>query len=124
MTPDLRAAIAAVCISDTCGSAVYSLYDHDAGSRLNVEAQVGGGRAVSCDRDSGHSFGGDLPELWYAPAEAWVHLGARGGGVYEGHDRTADTAFAVRVSGAVAQLYDHDRQAWSAYTADLIAAAF
>jgi hypothetical protein len=124
MSPDLCAAVAAICISDTCRSTVRSVYDHDAGARRNLEAQVGGGRAVACDRDSGDSFGGDLPELWYSPTQAWVHLGAAGGGAYDGHDRNAGTAFAVRVSGAVAQVFDHERQAWSAYTAELLAAAF
>lgn len=124
MTPDLRAAIAAICISDSCRCAVAALYDHDRRAALELGAEAGSGRALSYDRDSGESLGGDLPELWHAQTQAWVHLAGSGAGEYQGHDRGGDAAFVVRVSGAVAQLFDHERQAWSAYTARLVATAF
>jgi hypothetical protein len=124
VTPDLRAAIAAICISDSCRAAVSSVYDHAREVDLELGAEVRRARAVAYDRASGQSLGGDLPELWHAETQAWVHLAATGAGAYQGHDRGGATGFAVKVTGAVAQLFDHESQAWSAYTGRLVADAF
>jgi len=124
VSPELRAAIAAICIADTSCAPVAAVHDHAAGVRRATEAEVAGVRAVCCDRTSGDTLGGDLPELWHTASAAWVHVRATGGGVYEGYDRGGDAAFAVHVEGAVAQLFEHKRQAWSAYTGELAAAAF
>jgi hypothetical protein len=124
MTPELRAAIAAACIADSSGSPVSSVHDHDAGLWRGLEAEAVGGRVACCDRVTGETLGGDLPELWHAATQAWVHVEAKGPGAYEGHDRGSGADFAVRVSGVVAHLFEHGRQAWSAYTAQLPAGAF
>lgn len=124
MTPDLRAAIAAICISDSCRAPVSSVYDHARGIDLELGAEVRRPRAVAYDRASGQSLGGDLPELWHGETQAWVHLATTAAGAYQGHDRGAGTAFAVRITGAVAQLFDHQSEAWSAYTGRLVAGAF
>jgi hypothetical protein len=124
MSPELRAAIAAICIADTSGAPVAAVHDHEAGVRRATEAEVVGVRAICCDRESGDTLGGDLPELWHTASAAWVHVGAKGGGAYEGYDRGDEAAFAVQVSGAVAHLFEHERQAWSAYTGELSAGAF
>ncbi|HMC92936.1 MAG TPA: hypothetical protein VKI45_10785 [Allosphingosinicella sp.] len=124
VTPDLRAAIAAICISDSCRVAVSSVYDHARGMDIALGAEVRERRALAYDRASGQSLGGDLPELWHGETQAWVHLAATGAGAYQGHDRGSDVAFAVNVTGAVAQLFDHQSQAWTAYTGRLVAEAF
>ena len=124
MSPELRAAIAAICIADTSGASVAAVYDHEGGVRRATEAEVAGVRAVCCDRASGDTLGGDLPELWHTASAAWVHVGGTGGGAYEGYDRGGEAAFAVQVAGPVAHLFEHARQAWSAYTGELSAAAF
>lgn len=124
MTPELRAALAAICIADTAGAPVASVYDHAGGVKRRLEAEVASGRVACCDRESGDTVGGDLPELWHAASQAWVHVAAQGGGVYQGQDRGSGDDFAVHVTGLGAQLFEHRRQAWSAYTGQLASAGF
>jgi len=124
MSPELRAAIAAICIADTAGVPVAAVHDHAAGVRRATEAEVAGVRAVCCDRASGDTLGGDLPELWHTASQAWVHVEAKGGGVYEGYDRARAAAFAVHVAAAVAQLFEHETRSWTAYTGELSVRAF
>jgi hypothetical protein len=124
MTPELRAAIAAICIADSNGAPVAAVHDHEAGVRRATEAEVVGVRAICCDRSSGDTLGGDLPELWHPASAAWVHVGAKGGGGYDGYDRGGEAAFVVEVSGLVAHLFDHPSRTWRAYTGQLLAAAF
>lgn len=124
MTPEVRAAIAAVCIADQARSAVVSIYDHEAGAHVALEAQVSGGRVAGWDAARGSGFGGDLPDLWHQGAEAWFHLAAKGAGEYDGYDREAEASFAVRVAGAVAYVWDYGERSWRSYTARLLAGAF
>jgi hypothetical protein len=124
MTPELRAAIAAVCIADTRGGPVSAIYDHEAGAWRGFEVEAVAGRVACCDRKTGETLGGDLPELWHAASDAWIHVEAKGEGAYEGHDRGSSADFAVRVSGIVAHFFEHERPAWEAYTAQLPAGAF
>lgn len=124
MTPELRAAIAAICIADRAGAPVAAVYDHEAAAGRAMEAEVVGVRAVCCDRASGETLGGDLPELWHAASGAWVHVGRRDAGGYDGYDRTDGSAFAVEVAGLVAQVFDHASGTWRAYTGQLSTGAF
>src|SRR5438309_10749552 len=86
VTPDLRAAIAAICISDSCRVAVSSVYDHARGMDIALGAGGRGRRALAYDRASGQSLGGDRAELWGGETRGWVQVAATGAGACRGRD--------------------------------------
>lgn len=116
MNAEVRASAAAIAISQTRGSAVSGLYDHQAKEWLPLSAAVNGVAAI-CQLSRTCCLRGDLPELHHSCDHAFVHLARRTGDVYEGYDRASATAFEVRVQGPEASVYDHGAAQWFSYSA-------
>jgi hypothetical protein len=117
MLPRIRAAVAAAAISHGSGRQVAALYDHGSGEHFDLKAEARGDQIACFDQEEGTRLAGQLPELLHSGDGRYLHLSPKGGGEYEGYDHGREAAFAVRVEGLVAQLYDYEAQAWFSYTA-------
>ena len=113
----VRASIAATVIAHCTGRQVASIYDHEAKEQRGLQAHALGARVACYDGTRSLQLGGELPNLLWSPEQTAVYLERTDAGEYRGFDHGSETHFNVRPEGLSAQLYDHGKGRWFAYSA-------
>ena len=115
MSPHTRAMVAAAAHAFIFGKGVAGVRDHETGRDLRIAAETRGDRLQGFDGDRSAKFGGTLPEMYDAGADAFVSLEIDGM-TAQGYDRHSSSHYSLTATDEVVQLYDHAAGAWFAFS--------
>lgn len=116
MKNNVRAAVAAIAISQSNGRSVSSVYDYSTSGYRNIDVKIVDGRVSAYDYSSSCHIDGNLPSLYHYGESCHLDLQPRGGGKFGGYDYGASCHFEVTVRGNTADVYDYGASSYFSYS--------
>lgn len=115
MSPHTRAMVAAAAHAFIFEKRVAGIHDHETGRDLRIAAETRGDRLQGFDGDRSAKFGGTLPEMYDAGADAFFSLEIDEM-TAQGYDRSSSSHYSLTVTDEVVQLYDHAAGSWFTFS--------
>ncbi|WFP74526.1 hypothetical protein [Mesorhizobium sp. WSM4906] len=107
MKPHVRAAVAAIALSDFSKRNVTSIYSYAESKYVNVDVTVRGGQVNGYDYSSSCHIDGSLPSLYHYGESCHIDLQPGSNGHYDGYDYGSSSHFEVTVNGSEVEIYDY-----------------
>lgn len=114
MKSHVRAAVAAVALSDCTAKDVHSVYFD--GCWLNIEVEIKKSHVIAYDYTNSCHIDGTLPGLYHYGEGCHIELRRKTMGKYDGFDFKSGSQFEVTVKGRNAEIYDYTAGDWFSFS--------
>lgn len=112
MSPETRAAVAAITLAHASGRKISSIYDYSGDGHRNLSASVTADQVNAYDYTSGCHISGRLSSVYHYGKGGHIEIKDKGNGKYGGYDYSSSSYFDVTISGKNVSLYDYGSSAY------------
>lgn len=108
MSPETRAAVAAITLAHASGRKISSIYDFSQGGHRSISVSVNNEQVRAYDYMSGCHIQGRLSSVYHYGRSGYIQIKGSSAGKYKGFDYTTSSHFQATVRGRNVSLYDYE----------------